>query len=38
VGEPAPEVADFLARLDAAERAQLGHVTLEAFATAKRSA
>jgi len=38
VGEPAPEVADFLARLAAAERAQLGHVTLEAFATAKRSA
>jgi membrane protein len=38
VREPAPEVADFLGRLAAAERAELGHVTLETLATAQRSA
>ena len=36
--EPAAEVADFLARLAAAERAELGHLTLEQFATSERSA
>jgi len=35
VGEPTPQVADFLARLGAAERSQLGHVTLETFASTK---
>jgi membrane protein len=35
IGEPTPAVADFLARLAAVERAQLGHLNLETFASAQ---